>query len=139
LVKPIFGIWRFAMLIVLVLESGGVRLQTELHPRPRNGANIRELSLQRIDTTPRTLQHPQPARRVEFGLGAVLQYSITPRDRIRRRGRRRERSAFPLYCTRPEAKLIASASIMVLNKNDSRAWTSDKRRIPLEVMETSDT
>jgi hypothetical protein len=43
------------------------------------------------------------------------------------------------YCTSPEAKLIASASMMVLNKNDSRAWTSDKRRIPLEVMETSDT
>jgi hypothetical protein len=51
--------------------------------------------------------------------------------------RARARSA--VYCTRPEAKLIASASMMVLNKNDSRAWTSDKRRIPLEVMATSDT
>ena len=24
------------------------------------------------------LQHPQPATRVQFGLGAVLQYSVTP-------------------------------------------------------------
>src|SRR5260221_6156148 len=30
-----------------------------------------------------------PATRVQFGLGAVLQYSITPRGRIRGRGRGR--------------------------------------------------
>jgi hypothetical protein len=34
-------------------KSGGVSLQTGLHPRPRDGAVIRELSLQRIDTPPR--------------------------------------------------------------------------------------
>jgi hypothetical protein len=44
-----------------------------------------------------------------------------------------------LYCTRPEATLIANANMTVLNKNDNRAWTNDKRRIPLEVMATSDT
>ena len=32
----------------------GVSLLTELHPRPRDGATIRALSLQRIDTTPKT-------------------------------------------------------------------------------------
>jgi len=32
--------------------------------------------------------HPKPATRVYFGLGSVLQQSITPRDRIRGRGRR---------------------------------------------------
>jgi hypothetical protein len=43
------------------------------------------------------------------------------------------------YSTRPEAMLIANANMTVLNKNDNRAWTNDKRRIPLEVMDTSDT
>jgi hypothetical protein len=38
------------------------------------------------------LQHPQPrGRGVQFGLGAVLHHSITPRGRIRGRGRETKR------------------------------------------------
>jgi|GEM_PF-5767589 hypothetical protein len=39
----------------------------------------------------------------------------------------------------PEAKLMASANITVLNKNESSAWTNDSLRIRVDVMETSDT
>jgi hypothetical protein len=87
-------------------------LLTELHPRPRDGATIRALSLQRIDTTPKNPLEDDDEDDYE-----------------------REAP----YCTRPEAMLIANANMTVLNKNDNRAWTNDKRRIPLEVMDTSDT
>src|ERR1700730_2821513 len=41
--------------------------------------------------------------------------------------------------TKLEARLIASAKMTVLNKNERRAWTSDNRRMSLEVIATSET
>lgn len=41
--------------------------------------------------------------------------------------------------TSPDAKLIASANMTVLNRNESNAWTNDRRRIRFEVIATSDT
>jgi hypothetical protein len=41
--------------------------------------------------------------------------------------------------TSPEAKLIASANMIVLNRNDNSAWTNDRRRIRFDVIATSDT
>jgi hypothetical protein len=43
------------------------------------------------------LEHLQPATRVQFGLGAVLQHSRTPRGRIRGRGRRQGQERSALY------------------------------------------
>ena len=46
----------------------------------------------------------------------------------------------PLYeDTNPDARLIASANMIVLNRNESKAWTNDRRRIRFEVIVTSDT
>jgi hypothetical protein len=45
----------------------------------------------------------------------------------------------PYEDTNPDAKLIASANMIVLNRNDNNAWTNDKRRIRFDVMATSDT
>jgi hypothetical protein len=45
----------------------------------------------------------------------------------------------PYEDTSPDARLIASANMTVLNRNESNAWTSDRRRIRFEVIDTSDT
>jgi hypothetical protein len=50
------------------------------------------------------LEHLQPATRVQFGLGAVLQHSRTPRGRIRGQGQEQERSAlYRILSLRAEA------------------------------------
>jgi hypothetical protein len=43
------------------------------------------------------------------------------------------------YCINPDPRLIASANMTVLNRNESIAWTNDKRRIRRDVIATSDT
>jgi hypothetical protein len=43
------------------------------------------------------------------------------------------------YCINPDPRLIASAKMTVLNRNESIAWTNDMCRIRLDVIETSDT
>jgi hypothetical protein len=48
-------------------------------------------------------------------------------------------SASPQPPTKLEAKLIASARMTVLNKNESIAWTSESRLITFEVIATSET
>ena len=45
----------------------------------------------------------------------------------------------PYEDTSPDARLIASANMTVLNRNESNAWTNDRRRIRFEVIDTSDT
>jgi hypothetical protein len=137
-------------------RAGGVACQTSRAYFPSNAGlisaspNKKPIQAEGTGKHRTSLQHPTPGSAMLLNVldgtaderrytGGLSRSEASPYQRIENEDDDEDEYEMHYDDTSPEAKLIESANMIVLNKNDNSAWTSDRRRIRFDVIATSDT